>query len=260
MTRLLMGGGIATLVAVSTIWAEPPVVRKDTPPATQPDPVKQADPLGAMLLDARGAYGKVRDYTCTFTRQQRVNGLVGAEQVAEMKVRVNPASVYLRFARPEATAGLEMCYVSTRADGKLRMRAAGAKGQNGFQTLATDDSKVKAEFPRPAKELGIGPMLDLLTGVVAREKGLNNPIEVFTTDYQFAGRNVMRYDIFTRRPHSHRYAYRTIVYVDKDTRLPVRIESYDAPKPGLTQGELIEAFSYSDLKLNVGLGASAFEY
>lgn len=261
MTRTLMCGWLATGLAVGIAVAHPPAAtKKDAPPITQPDPIKAADPLGLMLAEAKGAYGKVRDYSCTFTRQERVNGLVGPEQVAEMKVRVNPAAVYVRFARPETAAGLELCHVSTRPDGKLRYRPAGAKGQKGFQTLAADDPKVKADFRRPASDLGIGPILDLLAGIVEREKVLNNAVEVFTSDFQFAGKNVTRYEIYTRRPHTHRYAYRTVVYVDKETKLPVRLEAYDTPKPGLANGDLIEAYSYSDIKFNVGLGASAFDY
>lgn len=267
MTRKLMCGWIVAAVAVGIAVAQPPLAKspdagakKDAPAVTPTDPIKVADPLGVMLAEAKGAYGKVRDYSCTLTRQERINGLTSPEQVAEMKVRVNPSSVYVRFARPEATAGLELCYVSTRPDGKLRYRPAGAKGQNGFMTLAADDPKVKADFHRPASELGIGPILDLLAGIVEREKVLNNAVEVFTGEFQFAGKNTTRYEIFTRRPHTHRYAYRTLVYVDRDTKLPIRLEAYDAPKPGFASGDLIEAFSYSDIKFNVGLGASAFDY
>jgi hypothetical protein len=266
MTRKLLGGWVVAGLAVGIAAAQPPVAKspdatkKDAPAVAQPDPIKAADPLGVMLAEAKGAYGKVRDYSCTFTRQERVNGLVGPEQVAEMKVRTSPASLYVRFAKPDTAAGLELCYVSTRADGKLRYRPAGAKGQNGFQTLTPDDSKVKADFRRAPSELGIGPILDLVAGIVDREKTLNNQVEVFTGDFQFAGRNVTRYEIYTRRPHTHRYAYRTVVFVDKETKLPVRLEAYDAPKPGLAAGDLIEAFSYSDIKFNVGIGASAFDF
>ncbi|HJZ53981.1 MAG TPA: DUF1571 domain-containing protein [Gemmataceae bacterium] len=267
MTRKLVWGWVVAASVAGVALAQPPIPKasdptppKAEPPAATPNAVQTADPLGALLADGKAAYAKVRDYTCTFTRQERVNGVLPPEQVAEMKVRVQPASVYVRFARPEAVAGLEVCYVSTRVDGKLRWRPAGPKGANGFQTLSPDDSKVRADFHRPVAELGIGPIFELLSGIAAREKVLNNPVEVFTSEYQFAGRNVTRYEIFTRRPHAHRYAYRMLVYVDKESKLPVRLEAYDAPKPGLSAGDLLEAYSYSDIKLNVGLGDSAFNY
>jgi hypothetical protein len=265
VSRKLVCGWVVAAAAGVAVAQPPvpksadPVPKKDATPAAAPDAIRAADPLGAMLADAKSAYSRVRDYACTFTRQERVNGALSAEQVGEMKVRVQPASVHIRFARPEGVAGLEICYVANRIDGKLRWRPAGAKGQSGFQTLPPNDPKVTADFHRPASELGVGPILELLSTTAAREKALNNPVEVFTADYQFAGHNVTKYDVFTRRPHAHRYAYLAVVYVDKETKLPVRLEAYDAPKSGQTTGELFEAFSYTDIKFNVGLGDSAFD-
>ena len=53
--------------------------------------------------DLKTAYAKLRDYSCVFTRQERVNGVLGAEQVAEMKCRTKPFSMAIRFAKPEAS-------------------------------------------------------------------------------------------------------------------------------------------------------------
>ena len=66
-----------------------------------------------------------------------------------MKVRVKPSGVYVRFARPEAVAGLEVAYVAGTQDGKMRYRPAGAKGVNGFQSWPPDDPKVLADDPPP---------------------------------------------------------------------------------------------------------------
>ena len=251
--KLVWGWAVAAAVGGGAV-AQPPAPKKDAP-----DAVRAADPLGALIAEGRSAYARVRDYSCVFTRQERINGTPTAEQVGELKARVNPASVHIRFARPETAAGLEAAYVSTRVDGKVKYKPAGAKGQNGFQTLAPTDPKIAADFRHPIAEYGIGPILDLLANVAAREKTLNNPVEVFVSDFQFAGKNVTRYDVYTRRPHALRYAHRTLVFVDKETKLPVRLEAYDTPKPGAATGELLEAYSFSDLKLNVGLGDSAFD-
>ena len=238
------------LVAVSVGGVAARVVAADP----TPDPAKAADPLGAMLAAAKTAYAGLRDYTCTYTRQERVGGALGAEQVAELKVRVKPYSVAVRWARPDAVAGQEGIYLASRP-GKVRVRE---KAAGAYKLVSLDDSKVKAAGRHPLPEVGVGPTIDRVAGIAAREKALNNPVEVFTTPYTFAGRPVTRYEVFTRRPHAHRYAYRVLVYVDHGTKLPVRFEAYDAPKPGQAEGELLEAASYTDLKANVGLGDSAF--
>ncbi|MBX9628756.1 MAG: DUF1571 domain-containing protein, partial [Gemmataceae bacterium] len=221
------------------------------PPA---DPARAADPLGAMLADAKAAYGKLRDYTATFTRQERVGGVLGAEQVAELKVRVSPYSVRVRFARPEAAAGVEGVYVAGSRTGKAKVRA---KGAAGFTSAAADDPKpLGGRHPLP--DIGVGPVIDRLAGIAARERTLGNPVEVFTSEFTFAGKATTRYEVFCRRPHAHRYAHRVLVYVDNQTKLPVRFEAYDTPKSGQAVGELLEAHSYTDLKANVGLGDAAF--
>ncbi len=51
-----------------------------------------------------------------------------------------------------------------------------------------------------------------------------------------------------------------LVYVDKETKLPVRYEAYDQPKNGAAVGELFEAYSFTDLKFNTGLGENSFDY
>jgi hypothetical protein len=250
---LLVGGG----VIAQPPKAEPPKIEAKAAPEA---PKAGVEALTAMLSDSRTALGKVRDYSCTFTRQETRNGTLSGEQVAEMKVRSNPAGVYVRFARPEALAGMEVAYTAARKGQKMRYRAAGAAGQRGFHTLDLDDAKFLADNRHPVTEWTMAAAIDRVSAAVAREKTLNNPVEVYTGEYQFAGRNVTRYEVLTRRPHAFRYAHRMLVYVDKETKLPLRYEAYDQPKGGASTGDLLEAYSFSDVKLNVGLGETSFDY
>jgi hypothetical protein len=263
----IVAGLTAGAAAFALVAAQPPAPRRSVEapplpavePAPLPDPVKAADPLGAMLSDAKSAYGKLRDYTCTFARQERVKEVLGLEQLAEMKVRVKPFSVAVRFAKPDAVAGMEERYVAGMRFDKVKYRPAGAKGANGFQLVSLDDPKILAETRHPMTELGIGATIDRLISIAAREKTLGNALEVFTSDFQFGGKNVTRFEIFAKRAHAHRYAYRMLVYVDKESKLPVRFEAYGEAKPGTIAGDLLESYSYSDVKFNVGLGENAFE-
>ncbi|MCS6865911.1 MAG: DUF1571 domain-containing protein [Gemmataceae bacterium] len=214
----------------------------------------------SVVSESRTALAKVRDYTCTFTRQELINGKISAEQVAEMKVRTNPIGVYVRFARPESVAGMEVAYSATRKADRMRYRPAGVAGAKGFQTLELNDPKFLTANRHPVTQWTMAAILDRVAAAVAREKTLNNPIEVYRSDYQFAGRNVVRYEVLLRRPHAFRTAYQMLVYIDKETKLPLRYEAYDQPKPGTHSGDLIESYSFSDVKLNVGLGENTFDY
>src|SRR5262245_11990944 len=253
----------AGLVAGGAVVAQPPkteLPKINEPAKNAPDAVKAAEPLATMLAESRTALGKVRDYTCTFTRQEMRNGTLSGEQVAEMKVRSAPVGVYVRFARPDTVAGMEVAYTGARKLPKMRYRPAGVDGAKGFKTVDLDDAKFLAENRHPVTEWTMAAIIDRVSAATAREKTLNNPVEVYASDYQFAGRNVTRYEILTRRPHAFRYAHRMLVYVDKETKLPMRFEAYDQPKSGAAVGDLLEAYSFSDMKLNVGLGENAFDY
>jgi hypothetical protein len=237
----------------SDVGAAPEVARPEPPKAG-------AEALVAMMTDARTALGKVRDYSCTFTRQESIKGVLSGEQVAEMKVRTSPAGIYVRFAKPQDIAGMELAYSAARKLPKMRYRAAGLAGAKGFTTRDLDDGRFLAENRHPLAGWTMAAVVDRVSAAVARERTLNNPVEVYTADYQFAGRNVVRYEILTRRPHTFRYAHRMLVYVDKETKLPLRFEAYDQPKAGATAGDLLEAYSFSDMKVNVGIGENAFDY
>ncbi len=271
LLKTALPAAAAGLVAVGVSAAPPvaPPVGKPVPPAAVApvkavapakavEPVLAKDPLGTLLAEGQAAYAGLRDYTCTFTRQERTNGVLRAEQVGEMKVRTRPFSVRVRFARPDAAAGQELLYVAgKRADGKVKFKDNGSRVSVGFVAVKPDDPRTGRE---PVTNLGVGAVLDTLAAVAAREKTMGNPVEVFAADYTFAGKDVTKYEVFTRRPHAYRAFFRAVVYVDKATKLPIRYEVYDQPGPaGGVSGELLGAYSYSDFKPNAGVGDSAFD-
>ena len=253
-------GAIAAMVGILLAGIAGAQTPKADPvkPAAAAEAARPADPLSAMIADARAAHARTRDYSGTFTRQERINGTLSAEQVAEMKFRVNPAGVHVRFARPDAIAGMEIAYSALKK--KVGYRPAGAAGRRGFQKLDVDDSKFLADNRHAVTQWGMGPLIELIAGATAREKSLNNPVEVFSADYQFDKRNVTKYEIYTRRPHAARYAAKMVVFIDKETKLPVRFEAYGDARPGAATGELLEAYSFTNLKFNSGIGENAFDF
>lgn len=252
----------AGVAVVGMAVAQPPRIEPIKPAAavTVAETAKSADPLGDMLSECRTACGKLRDYTCTFTRQERMNGSLSAQQVGEMKVRVNPAGVCVRFAVPESCSGMVVAYSGTKRFSKVSYRQAGPLGNKGPLKLEVDDHKFLADHRHPVTEWGMGPMIDVIANATAREKSLNNPVETFTSDYQFANRNVTRFEIDCRRSHAARYAARMVVFVDKETKLPIRFECYGEPRGGEHVGDLLEAYSFTDLKFNTGLGENTFDF
>jgi hypothetical protein len=110
-------------------------------------------------------------------------------------------------------------------------------------------------------EFGLASLVDLLDRQLNVEMRLKNPVTVTIADvpHVYAGRPCTRYEVYYDRAHALRYAASMVVYVDNESKLPIRVEAYDTPANG-TPGEsdLIESFSYSSLKFNQGLGDDLF--
>ena len=212
-----------------------------------------------MLLDARAAYARVKDYACHFLRQERVAGRLMPEQAAEMYVRANPHSVALKVIAPAGAAGAEAVYVTGRNAGKVRMKPAGAYGATAWVAVDPTDPRIASEARHSAADVGIGVVIERLGRIVSVERRLRNPLEVLSADYTYAGRAATRFEVVAGRPHALRYAHRVVVYVDKETKLPIRFEAYDQPTPDHPTGELLESHSFVNVKLNVGVGNAVFD-
>ena len=73
----------------------------------------------------------VHDYSCTFFKQERIDGELGEQQQILMKVRHEPFSVYMSFLKPYA--GREVLYVdgqNERQDGRVGRRLQADAGQD----------------------------------------------------------------------------------------------------------------------------------
>ena len=69
------------------------------------DPIVRARSMMASCLEQ---YKQVSDYTCTFYKRERVDGVLLPYQVMEMKARTQPFSVYMRFVRPARGPGSDL--------------------------------------------------------------------------------------------------------------------------------------------------------
>lgn len=49
------------------------------------------------------------------------------------------------------------------------------------------------------------------------------------------------------------------VYIDHELGLPIRFEAYDWPKSAGAEPKLVEEYTYSDLKTDIGLGDADFD-
>jgi hypothetical protein len=254
-----LAAGVSAVLA-ATAAAAPPAPGRAVAYTTPATAAPAADPVGKLIAEARQTYTQVRDYTAVFVKQERVGATLLAEQMAELRARTQPFSIHMKFTAPKDVAGREACFVFGKNHNRMRARGNGLLGAVGFVTLDLDDPKATKDNRHTLAEAGIGHLIERIAGCHAA--GLRNPAgaDVKLADYQFDGRPCTRVEVIHPRKHADAYAHRCVTYFDKETRLPVRFEAYDWPVAGgEPAGALLECYSYTKLRFNVGLADADFD-
>ncbi|HEV8059594.1 MAG TPA: DUF1571 domain-containing protein [Gemmataceae bacterium] len=212
-----------------------------------------------LISQARASYDGIEDYACLFVKRERLHNQLQPENLVAMRVRTRPFSVDLQWLKPSDTTGQEACYVAGRNAGQMRVRSAGLLGSVGFVSLDTNDPRVLENSRHSIKEAGIGNVISRFGEGWTMERSVNKT-RVQVADYDYNKRHCVRVETFHPDNSDRVFLfYRSVVYFDRENHLPIRVENYDWPKkPGDFAGELVESYSYADLKTNIRLKDEVF--
>jgi hypothetical protein len=260
---------LAAALALAVIsGANPPAAAPSpAPPPSKPAPANPPpasespfdEPL-RLMAEARKAYQDVQDYRCTFIKRELLGGRLQPENIIAMQVRVKPFSVFLDWKAPRDLAGQQACYVAGRNDGMMRVHPTGAAGAFGFLSIDPKDPRVLENSRHAISEAGFGNLIERFAHgyEAARKQG---KAEVHVALYEYNHRRCTRIDTTYADPKSAPDGIgRSVLYLDKETHLPVRCECYDFPRAGAREGELIEMYSYVNVQLNAGLADDVFKH
>ena len=232
------------------------------PAYAQPDSASNpmATPL-RLIAEAQQTYQRVSDYSCLFVKRELINSQLQPENVITMRVRTQPFSVYLRWLQPAQSAGQEACYVVGRNNGMMRAHSTGLLGRAGFVSIAPDDPRSMQASRHAITEAGIGNLIERLARGWQMESQLNRT-QVRIAEYEYDKKRCTRVETIHADAAGNRITfYRTLVYFDQASHLPIRIENYDWPRTqGDRNGKLVESYSFADLRLNVGLRDDTFNH
>lgn len=214
-----------------------------------------------LIGEARNSYSRITDYQCLFIKRERLRGQLQAENVTVMKVRTEPFSVYLRWLRPQASVGQEACFVNGKNNGMMRVHSTGILGAVGFVSLAPDDPRALENSRHTIKEAGIGHLIEKFGGRWDFESRLRKT-QVRVGEYEYNKRRCTRVETLHPDNSGKEFTfYRSVLYFDQSTHLPIRVENYDWPHRGSDpNGDLVESYSFADLRLNVGVPAATFDH
>ncbi len=227
--------------------------------AAQPAPQSPLDVPLQLVAQARQVYRQVQTYTCTLVSQERVKGRLEPENVVALSMRTQPFSVYMRWLAPKEAAGREVAYVAGRNQGNMRVHDNKGLGKAfGFVNIAPNDPRVLEHSRHTIVEAGLGNLIEQFGRTWEAERRLGKT-RVQMAEYEYDRKRCIRVETVQTERNPQLYCYRSVVYFDKQTRLPIRVECYDWPRQGGPPGgDLLETFSYASLQLNVPLNDAIF--
>ena len=209
---------------------------------------------------------KVNDYTATIVKRERINGkLMDYEymfaKIRNRKVRnnqvVSPFSVYLRFEKPKAAAGREVLYIEGQNNDKLLAH----EGKNSFYSrfgsvwLKPDGAMAMKGQLYPLTDIGLENLVSKLIERGNQDKRIG-PCEVDFRTATVDKRHCEVIEVRHPKPDPKFEFCIARIFFDRQLLVPIRYAAYTWPRKGGTRvggAEVMEEYTYTNLKLNVGL-------
>lgn len=229
-------------------------------PAAKPeatlDPITEA--LRAIAA-CQERFDRLKDYTCTFFKRERLSdGRLTSQHVMQMKGRTEPRSVYFKFLQPKA--GREAIWVEGRHGNKAIVHDVGlGKLLAGTLKLDPNSSMAMENCRHPITDAGLGHMIHEISSRWAAELKPGESVVTIHRNAHVGDRPCTLIESEHPKPHPSYLFHKVKVYIDQEYNLPIRFEAYDWPaRPG-APAELVEEYSYVNLKLNTGLTDHDFD-
>ena len=235
------------------------------------EPGSQEHALMPLIRHAEASYvdlrRSIRDYSCIMVRRERVSGRLRPHEFMYAKVRhrrvsngrtTTPFSIYLKFVKPTQVKGREVLYVEGQNDNRMFVR----RGGNRFSFVTTQidpESEIAMNDNRyPITEFGIENMLRRL--IIQARAELKSPCDVnYLPEAKINGRSATGIVIRPKKRTSESSFYEARVFVDNELNLPIHYEAYAPPKNEGEEPRLLEQYTYTKLKLNVGYNDIDFD-
>lgn len=217
-------------------------------------------PALRWAYDGVGEIEKISDYTATLCKRERVNGKVGEYQYMFVKVRHKPFSVYMYFLTPAALKGQEVIFVDGKNDGNMWAHTVGIRDTLvGTVSLPPTGVIAMTDQRYPLTELGVLNLVRRLVEVGEQDIKYGECEVKFIKNAKINNRNCTCIQVMHPKPRKNFLFHLARIFVDDELNIPIRYEAYDWPKEEGSEPELIEEYTYSNLKINCGLTDADFD-
>lgn len=221
------------------------------------------DPFLKIAKETQSHCEKLRDYTAIFRKMEVLRGKRFPSTMS-MKFREKPFSVYLYFI--EQHRGRQVLFVEGQNDGKIVARQPTLGGLGVTVTVDPKSKKALEEGRYPITEIGIANMLKVIIEQWQMDKKYDDVKVTFYPNAQLK-RPDPRYRPMDCKVLESKHTKRhkdiefhiTRVYIDKKSKLPVRVEQYGFPRRAGGTPPLLGEYTYWNVKANVGLKDAEFD-
>jgi len=198
------------------------------------------------------SYAKVEDYTAIFTvhNQNKEEGHKRDTILIKFK---KPLRLYMKWIEGPK-AGRQLLYVPGKYGKVVLIREVGVLGLFTLQ-LNPEGRTFRDRAKRGIENAGLAGMVNLISDNLRR--GMENG-EVRLRDYGWVrGEDGVRArkieGVFINVEKNGYEAHRTVVYLDEQTHLPVKVETFSS------SSTLIASYSLRNIRLNIGLSDYDFD-
>ncbi len=233
------------------------------------------DPALALAYDGlRNIRENVRDYECTMVKRERIGDTVGEREYMFAKIRnekiangqvVSPFSVYLYFLKPDPMKGREVIFVRGQNNDKMiaHERRDSFKGKFGSVWLKPDGTLAMQGNRYPITEIGLETLVVRLIEKGTRDKQNGSPDEClveFRKNAKINDRVCTMLQVKHPHPRDYYDFHIARIFIDDEYNVPLRYAAYSWPSRPDGGPELIEEYTYLNLKLNAGCTDQDFDY
>lgn len=218
--------------------------------ADAPDAEKSGEAAPMAWSDVAASYERVRDYTCLYLKEEHAISN-GELQTIRLSFR-KPLDVRLDWLNDKGKVDQTAVYRQGLNDDKVLARQSSLIGAlAGTVKLKPDDPLALEDSRHPITEAGLGSIIEQL----AKDASEPKVGKRYVGEEKVEGRPLWKF-IFTTKSGTLaglKDATRSVIWIDKELKLPVQVEIYDRA------GTLLERHRFKELRLNVGLTDQAFK-
>ena len=268
-----MRTAITLSVVLSTLLAGSRALADDTnSQAGQQKPHVLSELLDRATARKAEIRETVQDYTCTIVKRERINRILQEYRFIRAKVRATgtrngekmPLAVHLEFHAPVEIDGREIIYVEGQNSGEMVVKRGGKRLQNVTTTVDPESDLARGETMMHIAHMGFDGMVAEIVAQlrrdIAADPNSSNTTVRFSRNARINDRDCTSVVITHPKKAEGLRFHRAEFFIDNEFHIPVRVAAFDWPRSEGSRPELLGEFTYTNIKINVGLADADFDF